>query len=87
MLSESILLRSKALTVSKEPDNPTYLDTYGWILHLLGEDKEAKLLFKHAMLYGGKDNAEVLLHYSEVLRALGEDDVANYYKDLADNKK
>lgn len=79
--------KMSAVTVSKEPDNPTYLDTYGWILHLLGEDKEAKLLFKHAMLYGGKDNAEVLLHYSEVLRALGEDDVANYYKDLADNKK
>ncbi len=79
--------KMSAVTVSKEPDNPTYLDTYGWILHLLGEDKEAKLLFKHAMLYGGKDNSEVLFHYSEVLRALGENDVADYYKDLADNKK
>lgn len=79
--------KMSAITVGKEPDNPTYLDTYGWILHLLGEDKDAKTHFKHAMLYGGKENAEVLMHYSEVLKALGENDVADYYRDLADKKK
>ena len=24
-------------TIEAEPDNATYLDTYGWILHLLGK--------------------------------------------------
>ena len=69
-----------------EPDNATYLDTYAWLLHLLGKDKEAKPYFKHAMLYGGKDSAVILEHYSKVLEALGEDDLALYYKNLSEQK-
>jgi len=74
------------ITVEAEPDNATYLDTYGWILFLRGKASEAKPYFKHAMLYGGKDSAVVLMHYSLVLKALGEDDLATYYKNLAENK-
>lgn len=75
------------VTVEAEPENATYLDTLGWILHLRGRDAEAKPLFKKAMAHGGKDSGEVLRHYSEVLSALGEKDLATYYKGLADNKK
>ena len=75
------------ITVDKNPDNPTYLDTYGWILFLRGRAAEAKPYFKHAMLYGGKDSKEVLLHYSAVLHELGEEDLSLYYKGLADQKK
>jgi tetratricopeptide (TPR) repeat protein len=67
------------ITVDKEPDNPTYLDTYGWILHLQGKSAEAKPLFKHAMLYGGKESAVILDHYAEVLYSLGEYDLAYMY--------
>ena len=66
-------------TVEKEPDNPTYLDTYGWILHLLKRDKEAKAQFKHAMLYGGKESVVIMDHYAEVLFALKEYDLAFLY--------
>lgn len=66
-------------TIEKEPDNPTYLDTYAWILHLLGQDVEAKAIFKHAMLYGGKESGAVLDHYAEVLYALKEYDLAFIY--------
>lgn len=66
-------------TVRKEPDNATYLDTFGWILHLQGRDVEAKPQFKHAMLYGGKDSATILLHYAEVLYALKDYDLAVVY--------
>lgn len=66
-------------TIEKEPDNPTYLDTYAWILHLLGQDVEAKAIFKHAMLYGGKESGAVLDHYAEVLFALKEYDLAFIY--------
>lgn len=79
--------RMSRITVEKEPDNPTYLDTYGWILHLQGKDKEAKPYFKHAMIYGGKDSKVVLRHYSEVLKALGETELSIYYKGLADAKE
>ncbi len=67
------------ITVDQEPDNPTYLDTYAWILYLLGRPEEAKPLFKHAMLYGGKDSVVILDHYAEVLYALKEYDLAMVY--------
>ena len=81
----------KALKMSKtvvdaQPDNATYLDTYGWILYLLGRPKEAKPYFKHAMIYGGKESAVILGHYSKVLEALGEKDLASYYKSLSEQK-
>lgn len=74
-------------TVEQEPDNATYLDTYGWLLYQLRRPKEAKPLFKHAMLYGGKDSEVILEHYSKVLEALGENDLSIYYKSLAEQKK
>ncbi|MCQ2142448.1 MAG: tetratricopeptide repeat protein [Bacteroidales bacterium] len=66
-------------TVEAEPDNATYLDTYGWLLHLLGRDEEAKPQFKHAMLYGGNESAVILDHYAEVLYSLGEYERAFVY--------
>ena len=73
-------------TITAEPDNPTYLDTFGWILHLQGKDLEAKAMFKHAMLYGGKESAVILDHYAEVLYALKEYDLAKVYWNLAIGK-
>ena len=70
-------------TVIAEPDNATYLDTYAWILHLQGKDDAAKLFFKKAMLYGGKESAVILDHYAEVLYALKEYDVAFIYWNMA----
>ena len=66
-------------TIDAEPDNATYLDTFGWILYLMGRPEEAKPHFKHAMLYGGKESAVILDHYAEVLFALGEYDLAMVY--------
>lgn len=71
-------------TVELEPDNVTYLDTFGWILHLMKKDLEAKPFFKHAMLYGGKENRTILLHYARVLEVLGETDLAAYYRSQAE---
>lgn len=73
--------------IELEPDNATYLDTYGWILYLLKKPKDAKPHFKRAMIYGGKDSDVILEHYSIVLDALGEKDLAAYYKSLAAQKK
>ena len=70
-------------TVEQEPDNATYLDTFAWILHLMGKDLEAKPFFKHAMLYGGKESAVILRHYATVLEALGEADTAKVYRNQA----
>src|SRR5574344_233208 len=74
-----------SITVAKEPDNPTFLDTFGWILYLMGRPVEAKSNFKHAMLYGGKENAVILDHYAEVLYKLKEYDLAFIYWEQANN--
>ena len=67
-------------TVELEPDNSTYLDTFGWILFLQGKALEAKPFFKNAvMLYGGKESPVILDHYAEVLFALKEYDLAFLY--------
>jgi len=91
-LSEEGRQLRKALKLSRrsielEPDNATYLDTYGWLLYLLKKPKEAKPHFKRAMIYGGKENAVILEHYSLVLKALGEKDLADYYKNLSVQRK
>ena len=70
-------------TIEAEPDNATYLDTFGWILYLQGKALEAKPFFKHAMLYGGKESVVVMDHYAEVLYALKEYDLAFVYWNLA----
>ena len=72
--------------IEAQPDNATYLDTYGWILHLQGKSEEAKKHFKRAMVYGGKDSAVIMDHYAEVLFALKEYDMAFLYWNLARQK-
>ena len=70
-------------TIEAEPDNSTYLDTFGWILYLQGKALEAKPFFKHAMLYGGKESPVIMDHYAEVLYALKEYDLALVYWNMA----
>lgn len=83
---------SKAEKMAREvirqyPDNATYLDTLAWILHLRGKDIEAKAVFQHAFVYGGRESEAVLEHYADVLDALGENSRAVYYRNLAKTYK
>lgn len=71
------------ITIDREPNNATYLDTFAWILYKMGRFVEAKGIFKQAMLYGGKENADVLDHYAETLFKLKEYDLAFIYWDQA----
>ena len=73
-------------TVDAQPDNVSYLDTYGYILYLLKRSPEAKPWFKRAIMYGGKEDEAVLWHYYLVLKDLGENELAAYYKSLYDAK-
>lgn len=76
-------LAMSKITIDQEPDNATYLDTYGWILYLQKNYAEARKQFQHALAYGGSDNPVMLDHYSEVLFALNEYDLAFLYWDKA----
>ena len=41
--------RMSEITIREEPNNPTYLDTYGWILHLQGQDELALFYLQRAL--------------------------------------
>lgn len=83
-LSKAEKMSRKA--VDADPDNVSYLDTYGYILYLLKRPAEAKTYFKRAIIYGGKDDEAVLRHYAQVLEALGENDLARYYRSLIETR-
>lgn len=73
--------------VMADPENATYLDTYGWILYRQRKFDEAKAVFKKVLIYGGKENPEVLRHYAAVLEALGDKTLADAYRHQAEMKE
>jgi len=65
------------ITVKAEPMNPTYLDTYGWILFEQGSYLMAKIYLEKAVEYSGENpSAEVLEHYGDILNKTGEKEKA-----------
>jgi predicted Zn-dependent protease len=56
-------------TLQAEPDNPYYLDTYGWILHKMGRDEEAMKYIERSM-QRDEESEEVKEHWEEVRRKL-----------------
>lgn len=71
---EKALLMSEKL-VKMNPDNPTYLDTYGWVLYVSGNYKEAKKHLEKAVSLDG-ENGTIIEHYGDVLYQLGKVDEA-----------
>jgi len=65
------------ITVKAEPANPTYLDTYGWVLYEQGSYTLAKIYIERAIENSKEDiSAEVVEHYGDVLFQTGEKEKA-----------
>ena len=47
--------KMSAITIREQPSNPTFLDTYGWILHLQGQDQLALFYLNKALWNIGDD--------------------------------
>lgn len=79
-----------SVTIKAEPTNPTYLDTYGWILFEKGVYTMAKIYLEKAVNYSlekEKDvSAEVLEHYGDVLFKTDEKEKALEYWTKAKEK-
>ena len=60
-------------------NNPTYLDTRAWILFRLGRLKEARRVMQQAIALDGQKSRELLVHYGDILHALGEQFMAETY--------
>jgi len=60
--------------VTKFPNNPTYLDTYGWVLYKSGDYKGALKYLEQAVALS--DDATIVEHYGDVLFKLGKKEEA-----------
>jgi len=76
-------LAMSRITVDRDPANPTYLDTYGWILYMLNRYNEAEVFIRKAIVNGSDESAEVLEHYGDVLFMLNRVDEALTYWNMA----
>lgn len=75
--------RMSSMTVKADPANPTYLDTYGWVLFEQGAYTMAKIYIENAVKYTEEKkedlSAEVLEHYGDVLYKTNEPEKALEY--------
>lgn len=73
-LERAELLSGKA--VKANPDNPTYLDTYAWVLFMRKDYTLAKYYMEIALKNGGDQNGVIVEHYGDILYMLGQKDQA-----------
>ncbi|MDQ3050297.1 MAG: tetratricopeptide repeat protein [Bacteroidota bacterium] len=76
-LSERKENLEKAETMSKlsneiRPGQPSYEDTYGWILFMMGKYVDAKTWLQKAIDNGGSTNGTILEHMGDTLYKLGD---------------
>lgn len=60
--------------IEAHPDDPTFLDTYAWVLYTLGKYKEAKIFLEKAIK--DTESGTIIEHYGDVLFQLGETEAA-----------
>ena len=75
-LAERGIQLERALEMSKQslaadPENPSYLDTYGWIFYKLGDYDKAKDYIEKAITFD-RGNAVLLDHLGDVYFKLGD---------------
>lgn len=74
--------KMSSYTVKAEPSNPTFLDTYGWILFEQGAYTTAKIYLENAIKYSAEKeepSSEIFEHYGDVLYKTDEKDKALEY--------
>lgn len=86
--------RMSGITIKAEPLNPTYLDTYGWVLFMQKAYSMARIYIENAVEYSRNKeeeiSSEVFEHYGDVLYKTGEEEKALEYwikaKEVGDTK-
>lgn len=72
-------LKMSARANELDPQNATYLDTQAWVLYQLGRYEEAQTLMRQALVLDTNKSPELLLHYGDILFALGKTFMAKTY--------
>ena len=76
-LDSALKMATRALEL--KPNEATYVDTYAWVLHRLGRNEEAKIVMKQALALSSQMDDGLLVHYADILWALGEKFMAETY--------
>ena len=76
-LEEALKMSERA--ISLVPNNASYVDTHAWVLHRLGRHVEAKKVMRQALTLSSQMDASLLMHYGDILWALGEKFMAETY--------
>ncbi|MNL47140.1 Tetratricopeptide repeat protein [compost metagenome] len=71
-----LALKMSEKLVQQHQNNPTYLDTYAWVLYIRKDYKKAKEFLEKAMLDSSGVSGTIVEHYGDVLFKLGERDNA-----------
>lgn len=58
------------------PGQPSYQDTYAWVLYRMGRHEEARKWIEKALASGGANEGVIVEHHGDILFALGETDKA-----------
>ncbi|MCL1818737.1 MAG: tetratricopeptide repeat protein [Spirochaetaceae bacterium] len=66
-----IALKYCERAVEKNPKNPAYLDSLGWVYYRIGNYKDARLILRKALEYAPR-NKEILSHMKTVVEAMEE---------------
>jgi tetratricopeptide (TPR) repeat protein len=87
-LRETNLEKAKQMALRAneiDPESPSFMDTYGWVLYKLGEYEEAEIWVKKSIEHPEDDSAVVLEHYGDILYKLGRHQEAlEYWQRAAD---
>ena len=63
-------------TIKAEPKNPTYLDTYAWILFMQQRYEEARIYIDQAVMNDSTQNAVILEHAGDIHFLTGDNEEA-----------
>lgn len=56
------------VTIREEPNNPSFLDTYGWIMHLKGQDELAKFYLNKALWNAAVDHRKEIQKHLDAIK-------------------
>lgn len=76
-LDKAFSMASRVMAL--ESGNPTYIDTYAWVLYKLGRLEEAKRAMQQALSLDRRQSASLAAHYGDILWDLGERFMAETY--------
>lgn len=66
-------------TIKAEPKNPTYLDTYAWILFMQQRYEEARIYIDQAVMNDSTENAVILEHAGDIHFLTGDSEGALHF--------